>query len=28
MSKESKFKVTSIKPNWQANWTYNAITLL
>jgi len=27
-SGERKCKVTSIKPNWQANWTYNAITSL
>ena len=27
-SGERKCKVTSIKPNWQANWTYNAITAL
>jgi len=27
-SGERKCKVTSIKQNWQVNWTYNAITLL
>ena len=27
-SGERKCKVTSIKPNWPANWTYNAITSL
>ena len=25
---ERKCKVTSIKPNWQTNWTYNAVTSL
>jgi len=27
-SGERKCKVTSIKPHWQANWTYNATTSL
>ena len=27
-SSERKCKVTPVKPNWQANWTYSAITSL